>query len=176
MLTIRQAQQSDCDAMCTVQRAAIVHHYTRNHGVESAQRWAKLVRTDICQQWLSSEMVIVAEELDTVLGFAQFNGDSGNVEVSVLPDAEKRAIPAALLAVIETEARSRGLESLLLSAMLNSERLYIGSGFSVIGAGEIPLSDGTGLSCVRMKKVLQYAEPRPERRRNGIVHSGPTLT
>lgn len=169
MLTIRQAHQSDCDAICELHRAALVHHYAPTHGEETARRWAGLLRTDICVDWLASGMTIVAEETNSLLGFAQFNGETGDIEICVLPEAEKRAIASALLAVIETEARTRGLDSLRLCAMLNSERLYIPSGFAGIGAGEIPLSIDASLPCVKMEKLLQYTEPRPERRRTARV-------
>ena len=173
MLTIRQARPSDCDAMCDIHRAAIVHHYSRTHGQETAHGWAASLRKDICERWLASEMTVVAEEPGAFLGFAQFDGDNGAIAICVLPEAEKRAIASALLAVVETEARTRGLDSLRLSAMLNSERLYIPSGFSVTGATEEPLSNDVSLPCIRMEKQLQYSEPRPERRRTALVRVGP---
>ncbi len=175
MLTIRQARSSDCDAICDLHRAAIVCHYASSHGEATARRWADSVRIETCRRWLASEMTIVAEESNSLLGFAQFEaGDSetGEIEICILPEAEKRHIASALLAVIEIEARTRGLDSLRLSAMLNSERLYLPSGFLGTGAGEIPLDASTTLPCVRMEKLLQYAEPRPERRRSLTQVSG----
>jgi GNAT superfamily N-acetyltransferase len=172
MLTIRQALPSDCDAMCEIHRAAIVHHYAATHGVEAAQNWARGIRTEICERWLASEMTIVAEEPGCLLGFAQFDGESGAIEICVLPEAEKRAIASALLAVIETEARTRGLDTLRLCAMLNSERLYVPSGFTASGATEILLGEEVRIPGVRMEKQLQYAEPRPERRRAAMARIG----
>jgi hypothetical protein len=171
-LTIRQAFPSDCDAMCAIHRAAIVHHYSPAHGNETAQDWAGRVRTDICEHWLASGMTIVAAEADSLLGFAQFDGESGAIEICVLPEAEKRAIVSALLAVIETEARTRNLDALHLCAMLDSERLYVPSGFAAIGAGEILLDNDVRIAGVRMEKQLQYAEPRPERRRAAMARMG----
>jgi GNAT superfamily N-acetyltransferase len=165
MLTIRQAFPSDCDAMCAVHRSAIVHHYAPTHGDQTAQTWAGRVCPDICQHWLSTRMTIVAEEAKSLLGFAQFNGESGAIEICVLPEAEKRPLASALLAVIETEARTRNLDTLRLCAMLGSERLYIPAGFAATGSGEIRLSGDLHLPGVRMEKQLQYSEPRPERRR-----------
>src|SRR5689334_755943 len=121
MLTIRQAQLSDCDAMCSIQRAAILHHYSATHGEDTARNWSAGVSADVCRLWLASEMAIVAEEGHSLLGFAQFDGETGSIEICVLPEAEKRAIASALLAVIETEARTRGLDSLRLCALLDSE-------------------------------------------------------
>jgi GNAT superfamily N-acetyltransferase len=171
MLTIRQARESDCAAMCDIHRAAIVHHYSPTHGEETARKWAGMFRTGVCEEWLASGMMIVAEEPSSLLGFAQFDGDTGDIEICVLPEAEKRAIASALLAVIETEARTRGLDSLHLCAMLNSERLYIPSGFAGAGAGTMALSSDACLPCVTMEKLLQYTEPRPERRRTSRVGS-----
>jgi ribosomal protein S18 acetylase RimI-like enzyme len=166
MLTIRQARPSDCDAMCGIDRSAILHHYAPTHGEQTASNWAASLTNDICDHWLASEMTIVAEESTSLLGFAQFDGDTGEIEICVAPEAEKRAIASALLAVIETEARTRGLDALRLSAMLNSERLYSPSGFTGSGAGEMRLGRDLMLPCVRMEKQLQYSEPRPERRRS----------
>ncbi len=166
MLTIRQARESDCDAMCDIDRAAIVHHYTPTHGGEIARKWADSLTKDICDHWLASEMTIVAEESDSLLGFAQFDADSGEIEICVRPEAQNRAIASALLAVIEAEARTRGLDALRLSAMLNAERLYTPCGFIGTGAAEMRLGRDLALPCVRMEKRLQYAEPRPERRKS----------
>src|SRR5689334_145669 len=166
MLTIRQARPSDCDAMCGIDRSAILHHYAPTHGDETAGKWAAALTSDVCVHWLASEMTIVAEEASSLLGFAQFDGETGEIEICVLPEAEKRAIASALLAVIETEARTRGLDTLRLAAMLNSERLYSPSGFKGSGVGEMRLGRDLTLPCVRMEKQLQYSEPRPERRRS----------
>ena len=152
--------------MCDIDRAAIIHHYAPTHGDETARIWAASLGGDICDHWLASDMTIVAEEANSLLGFAQFDGETGEIELFVLPEAEKRAIASALLAVIETEARTRGLDVLRLSAMLNSERLYAPSGFTGSGAGEMRLGRDVALPCVRMEKQLQYSEPRPERRRS----------
>ena len=170
MLTIRQAKPTDCDAMCEVQRASILEHYSRTHGEESARRWAEEVSSEICRERLNSAMVIVAEETGTLLGFAHFEGETGDVEVLATREAEQRAIPGALLAVIETEARTRGIDALRLRAMLNTEKLYVPSGFSVSGAAEPTFAAGSTLPCLKMGKRLHYAEPRPDRRRNGVVH------
>ena len=166
MLTIRQARPSDREAICDIDRAAIIHHYARSHGDETARRWAMSFGDDVCDHWLASEMTIVAEEAGSLLGFAQFDGETGEIEICVLPDVEKRAIAAALLAVIEAEARTRGLDALRLSAMLGCERLYSPAGFVGSGAGEMRIGSALTLPCVCMEKQLQYADPRPERRRS----------
>jgi GNAT superfamily N-acetyltransferase len=166
MLTIRQARASDCDSMRDIERSAIVQHYAPTHGADTANNWAASLTKDACDRWLASGMTIVAEEASALLGFAQFNGETGDVDICIHPSAEKRAIAAALLAVVETEARTRGLDSLRLSAMLNSERLYTTSGFVGTGAAEMRLTTDLSLPCIRMEKLLQYAETRPERRRS----------
>jgi len=166
MLTIRQARASDCDAICGVHRAAIVHHYSPVHGDE-AQIWAELLRPDSYREAIDAGNIILAEEAGTALGFAEFNCGSGQIDVGVLPEAEKRYIASALLAVIETEARSRGLESLRVHALVNAEGMYMACGFEVSGGVEVPLSGSVTLPCITMLKRLQYAEPRPERRKNG---------
>ena len=52
--------------------------------------------------------------------------------------------------------------------MLHSEALFLSSGFTASGAGDLPLAGGAALPCLRMEKQLGYAESRPERRRNGL--------
>ena len=175
MLTIRQAHESDRDAMCDLYRSAILHQYTATHGEEKARQWAAALDVEMCERWLASEMTIVAEESNSLLGFGQFDADTGDIAMCVLPEAEKRAIGSALLAVIETEARTRGVDVLRLCALLNSERLYMPSGFTGTGVGEIPLSNGMKLPCVCMEKRLVYTEPRPERRRTARVGAGVDL-
>lgn len=166
MLTIRQARSSDCEAVCGLQRAAIVHHYSPVHG-DGAKKWAELLQPDSYRERIETGSMILAEQSGQALGFANFNGDTGEIEMSVLPEAEKRYIASALLAVIETEARKRGLESLRVSALVNSERMYTACGFEVSGAVEVPLSAAVSVPCIAMQKRLAYNEQREERRRNG---------
>ncbi len=166
MLTIRQARTSDRESICGIHRAAVVHHYSPTHGVE-AEKWAELLRAESYTEPIEDGVMIVAEEGAVALGFAEFNADSGQIEMGVLPDAEKRFIVSALLAVIETEARTRGLDVLRVNALVNTERMYKACGFEVTGATEVPLSGTVTLPCVAMEKRLKYAEPRPERRKNG---------
>ncbi|MGH9523882.1 MAG: GNAT family N-acetyltransferase, partial [Terriglobales bacterium] len=125
MLTIRQARDTDCDAICAIQRAAIVRHYSRTLGEEVARARAESVDAAALERSIEAGTVIVAEEIGTLLGFAQFNGATAEIELSCNADAETRAIPAALLAVIETEARSRGLKALKVRAMTGTESMYI---------------------------------------------------
>ena len=166
MLTIRQARSSDCDAICGVHRAAVVHHYTPAHGDE-AKKWSELLQPAAYQPAVEKGSMILAEEAGHALGFAEFDGDTGQIEMSVLPEAERRYIASAMLAVIETEARTRGLENLRVHVLVNSERMYTACGFVVSGAVEVPLSATVTLPCITMEKRLVYAERRTDRRRNG---------
>jgi putative acetyltransferase len=166
MLTIRQARTADCEALCGIYRAAIVHHYSRVHGDE-AKNWAKLVQPDAYRSATENGSMIIVEEMGHPLGYANFNLETGDIEISVLPEAEKRYIASALLAVIETEARTRGLESLRVNALVDSERMYTACGFDVVGAMEVPLSGTVTIPCIAMQKRLVYTNQRPERRRNG---------
>jgi GNAT superfamily N-acetyltransferase len=167
MLTIRQARPSDCEGMRDIHRAAILEHYSRTYH-QQANAWAEQLQTAAFDEVLAGGMTVVAEEASLLLGFARFEPESGQIDLSVRPEAEKRAISSALLAVIETEARSRSVGSLKLCALLYSEHLYLPSGFVATGAAEFPLFGGPRLPCVTMEKPLQYAEPRPERRRTGV--------
>jgi GNAT superfamily N-acetyltransferase len=167
MLTIRQARPSDCEGMRDIHRAAVLEHYSRTYR-EQANAWAEQLQTAAFDQALAGGMTIVAEESSLLLGFARFDADTARIDLSVRPEAEKRAISSALLAVIETEARSRSLETLQLCALLYSEHLYLPSGFVATGAAEFPLFGGPRMPCVTMEKRLEYAEIRQERRRNGL--------
>ena len=165
MLTIRQARPTDCDAMCNAQRDAILQHYSASHGAD-AERWAASVDRGLCERRLASGMTIVVEESNALLGFAQFDTGNGAIDICVVPEAEKRAIASALLAVVEAEARNLGLDVLRLSAMLSAERLYLPAGYVVAGGGEMTLGHEAVLPCIIMEKRVQYSEHRPERRRS----------
>ena len=159
--------------MGAVQRAAIERHYTRSLGEEKARESAAKVDAAGVRRGVEAGMAIVAEETGALLGFAEFNGATGEIDLCCRPDAEQRAIPAALLAVIETEARSRGLDTLSLRAMPETESLYAASGFAAVQP--LPAA-GDSLPRIRLEKRLVYSEPRPERRRNGGGNPVPTLT
>ena len=167
MLTIRQARTSDCDALREARRDAIVRHFAPSHGENAAHKWADGVDGHTCAQWLSSKMVIVAEEHGLTLAFAGFDPGRAEIEVVATETAEQRAIPAALVAVIEAEARARELDRLQLVAVPGSEKLFTMSGFQVDVSQSIAHESGQGPPSVKLSKKLVYAEPRPERRRNG---------
>lgn len=166
MLTIRQARASDRDAICVARRDAIVRHCGPSHGDRMAHKWADSVDGESCAQWLTSRIVIVAEEHGLMLAFAGFDPNRAELEVVATETAEQRAIPAALVAVVEAEARARELDRLRVVAVAGSEKLYTVCGFHV-DTHQPTEGASQGPPEVRLSKKLLYAERRPERRRNG---------
>lgn len=166
MLTIRQARSSDCDAMWEARRDAIVRHCGPSHGEKVARKWAAAVDGNSCAEWLESRMVVVAEEHGLMLAYAGFDPTSSELELVATETAEQRAIPAALIAVVEAEARARELDRLRVLAVAGTEKFFTGCGFSV-DSHQPSDSAHAGPPAIRMSKRLVYTEPRPERRRNG---------
>jgi N-acetylglutamate synthase-like GNAT family acetyltransferase len=165
MLTIRQARASDCDAICEARQDAILRHCSASHGEQAAHAWADGLTPDGCAQWLRSKMVIVAEEAGNVLACAGFDPATGEIEVAAKEAAEHRAIPAALVAVIEAEARARDLDRLRVLAVPGAEKFFTACGFNVDATQASPAEHA--VPSVKLSKRLVYPEPRPERRRNG---------
>jgi hypothetical protein len=173
MLTIRQARPSDCDAICAVHRDAILRHCSTGAAAKQAREWADRMTAEFCEQWLESTMVIVADELGTLLAFAAFDPANGHIEVSATRAAEERAIPAALVAVVEAEARVRDLDVLRVLAMPGSDKLFTGYGYAVEQGHAAATPSLPGPPSIPLSKKLTYLEPRPERRRNGSLKVSP---
>ena len=169
MLTIRQARDTDREAICEVHRAAVLHTCAEVHGEDVAAKWAGLLLPETHEPSAGTRALLVAEEAGCVLGFAQFDQASGEVEaVYTHPGTEKRGIGSALLVIIEDDARARGVDVIRLRAATSAERFYAAAGYAVVGAAEYAIAEGATLPCIRMEKRLDYEEPRPERRRNSF--------
>ena len=173
MLTIRQARPSDCDAICAVHRDAILRHCSSGATEKQARGWADSMTAEFCEQWLETTMVIVGEELGTLLAFAAFDPSNGHIEVCATRAAEERAIPAALVAVVEAEARTRDMDMLRVLAMPGSDKLFIGYGYAVEQGHAAVTPRLPGPPPIPLSKKLTYLEPRPERRRNGSSKASP---
>ena len=168
MLTIRQARPSDCENICRVHRAAILQTCVAAYGEDAARKWAGLLRPESYPPVIASRFLVVAEDAGSLLGFGQFDSNTGEVEaIYVDPPAEKRGIGSALMVIIEEQARANGHATLRLRATTNAEHFYVRAGFVATGADQYALSDDMKLPCIKMEKILHYTEPRPERRRNG---------
>lgn len=155
-ISIRRATLDDRPAICRVHTRAIRQLCRDSYTPEQIEAWAGLLHPDRYTEVITTREFFVAEGAGSVVGFAQLDAASGEVEaVYVDPAFVHAGVGRALLAHLEDVARSRGLESLRLASTLNAVSFYRHAGFEERESTEHELQGGIRLACVKMQKVLR---------------------
>jgi len=145
----------DRHAILRVHAQAIRGSASANYTPAQIEAWALFPPPQGHEAALRSGGVFVAEENGVILGYGQFDANTGEVEATyVLPQAHGRGVGRALLAEAESRARRAGFESIFLSASLNAVRFYEGFGFEPQVKRFYELPGGLHLECMFMIKRL----------------------
>jgi N-acetylglutamate synthase-like GNAT family acetyltransferase len=82
-------------------------------------------------------VVLIAEEGGTVVGFAQLEPESGQVEaVYVSPRHAGQGVDGRLLRALEAEAWAAGLRRVSVAATLDMVPFYANAGYRATGKGK----------------------------------------
>lgn len=156
MLTIRRAQQQDCQAIVRVHSAAVAGIRTNLYTPEEIQSWSIPKQPESYEDAIRIKEFFVAEQDGTIMGFGVLNLESAEVEaVYVSPEAGRRGVGLELLRKLEERARSHGLEVLRLFASLNAVPFYKRAGYSAQEQSKYRLSTGVEIACVPMVKTIE---------------------
>ena len=153
---VRPAGDGDRPAIWAVHVRAIRETCSRSYSPEQIATWAGLLSPGSYKSVLQKQVVVVAAEGATVVGFGQLDPDAGEVEaVYVRPDRQGEGIGRVLLSELEERARGRGIGRLELSATLNAADFYERAGYARGRATAHRLPAGVEIPCVRMAKDLR---------------------
>jgi len=154
-MLVRTATIEDRHAILRVHAQAIRRTASANYTPEQIEAWAAFPPPQGHEEALRSGGVFVAEEDGSILGYGQFDANTGEVEATyVLPEAHGRGVGRALLAESEARARRAGFKSIFLSASLNAVPFYERLGFETQVKRFYELPGGLHLECMFMIKQL----------------------
>ncbi|MEM7223949.1 MAG: GNAT family N-acetyltransferase [Pseudomonadota bacterium] len=151
---IRPFRPADSGEIVNLFRATVREVNRRDYSADQVRAWAPdAIDTDAWAERLAASHCLVAERDRTILGFGNLI-DRGVIDLLfVHKDHQGRGIANALLAALETEARSRGLARLVTEASLTARPFFERRGFHVIAAQDVAIR-GQKLKNFRMRKTL----------------------
>ncbi len=151
---IRRATVLDREAICGIQRAAVLETCRRSYPLEEVTVWAGLLSPETYYA-IENRYFVVAERDGRLEGFGQLDEEEGEVEaVYVDPRSGGRGTGKALLAHLEARARERGLLELKVRSTLNAEPFYARAGYERMALVRYRLVPALMLNCVEMRKRL----------------------
>jgi len=158
MLTIRNAQPEDCEAIRNVHITAVKGIRTSLYTPEELQSWAVPKKPESYEESIRTKEFFVADEDGVILGFSVLNRETAEIEaVYVSPQASRRGIGLELIRTLEERAIALGLEVLRLNASLNAVPFYLRAGFMAEAESKYRLSTGLEIACVPMVKLMSQA-------------------
>ena len=129
-ITIRRAQQEDCESVLQVHIRAIKEMCIGHYSQEEVNLWSNVLKPGRYIKAIDRGPFFVATDGDAVVGFSSLNQERGEVEaVYVAPGYVGLGVGRRLLQALENEARDAGLTSLHLSASLNAVPFYEKAGY-----------------------------------------------
>ncbi|HEX3281098.1 MAG TPA: GNAT family N-acetyltransferase [Pyrinomonadaceae bacterium] len=155
MLTIRRAQQEDCDSIARVHSAAVTGIRTTMYTAEELQSWGTPKKAESYQESIRTKEFFVADDDGVVMGFAILKPENGEVEaVYVSPKAGRRGVGLALLRKLDERARAHSLSVIHLYSSLNAVPFYKRAGYVAQEQSKYRLSTGVEIACVPMTKTI----------------------
>ncbi|HVU00891.1 MAG TPA: GNAT family N-acetyltransferase [Polyangiaceae bacterium] len=155
-MLIRRATHGDGAGIARVHVAAIRETCSSAYSAEEIQAWSSGLGPDSYARGIETRDLFVAEVATEVVGFAQLNPRTGEVDaVYVHPASMGRGVGKALVQRLERAAAERGIELLFLDSSLNAAPFYSACGFRSEGRGTRRLARAQiDLACERMTKII----------------------
>lgn len=129
---VRRYQAGDAEQVAQLffdtVRTVNLAHYSE----DQVRAWAPEVNPERWHEKMSSSYGIVAADGDNVLGFSNLTEDGYLDCLFVHRDAQRRGVGKALMAEIESAARSLGLERLTSDVSHNAKPIFEAQGYTVV--------------------------------------------
>jgi putative acetyltransferase len=163
-IDIRQATPDDATAACTLLRQSIEQGCVADHGrrPEVLHAWLGNKTPQTVLTWFSSpsNYAIVAERKGELLGMALLTPAGKLALCYVQPDTVRSGIGSALLAAVETQARTLNISKLYMHSPASASTFFERHGYVNAGKDKACF----GLVCDFLWKQLDAVEP-PARKR-----------
>jgi len=110
---------------------------------------------ELYEKWLQERVLVVAEDGDQIVGFAQYFPPNNSIEaVHVLPSHIKKGVGKMLMAELEEIAKEQGAKKIMLDSSLNAVGFYDKCGYIKKQNIIFKCNDGVDLRVVNYEKVL----------------------
>ncbi|UGV27851.1 GNAT family N-acetyltransferase [Rhodopseudomonas boonkerdii] len=161
-MLIRKAHIDEAAKACDVLRRSILELCGADHHDNPAiiRRWLANKTPAVVGSWIAhpDNVVLVAVEGETVLGIGIVRNDGEITCNYVSPDARFRGVSKAMLALLETAARSHGNDVCHLISTETAHRLYLSAGYEDCG---VPQGKFGTTSSFPMLKQLAAESSKP---------------
>ena len=108
------------------------------------------------EKWLNERVMVVAENNQGIIGFAQYNTDLKFIEaVHVAPQQARQGIGKRLLGELELIAAGKGALKITLESSLNATQFYDKCGYKKVKHGKYYCKNGVVLETVTYEKSLE---------------------
>ncbi|MGE0632620.1 MAG: GNAT family N-acetyltransferase [Pseudobdellovibrionaceae bacterium] len=161
MIKLRRAVAFDAAAIQEVHKDSIRNIASSFYPPEIISAWSNHLGTQdtIRKHQMAidagTEVVIVAEFEDKIVGFGTMVPQTGELRaVYVSSSAKRQGIATQILSSLENLARGFGLSELHMDASISAEAFYKARGFVELERKKHKLSSGAEMDCVVMKKRL----------------------
>jgi putative acetyltransferase len=129
-MQVREYREDDVAAIVALFRDTVRRVNSRDYSVEQVEAWAPdQIDIGAWTHRLAYRFTVVAEIDGQVAGFADFEEGGHLDHLYVHADRQRGGVGRALLAVIEAEARDRGLSSLFTEASITARPFFERQGF-----------------------------------------------
>jgi putative acetyltransferase len=152
--TVRPWLESDTKELGEVFRKSVREVASRDYRPAQIEAW--VMAPGEIETWyerMRNRTVFVAEEQERRIGFIQYEPPDHIDMIYVHPEYQRRGVASALLAVLEAEARRRGVALLNAEASVTSRPFFEARGFEVI-TPQIVSARGEDFLNYRMSKRL----------------------
>jgi len=163
-IDIRQATPDDATAACTLLRQSIEQGCVADHGQrpEVLQAWLGNKTPQTVLTWFSSpsNYAIVAERAGKLLGMALLTPAGKLALCYVQPDTLRSGIGSALLAAVESQARTLNISKLHMHSPASASAFFERNGYVNAGKDKACF----GLECDFLWKHLDAVAPPVDKR------------
>jgi putative acetyltransferase len=153
-ITIRMATQQDREALCNIQRSAILTLGRSHYSEAELEAWSSGLTPERYEKMIADHHVVIAERGSQVVAFGRLESSGEVGAVYVRPGCERQGIGNAVLAELLSEARQSGLRAVYCKSSLCAEAFYSHAGFQSAEKCKHQFRDGREIECVPMTMTL----------------------
>jgi ribosomal protein S18 acetylase RimI-like enzyme len=159
--TLRQAAEPDVASFREVARRSIFELCDPWYSQEELRAWlGQYPAAAVYRRWLRTRMLVVAEQANRVIGFAQLDPERAAIEaMHVLPECARCGVGTGLARTIEELAARRGFSNISVEASVNAAAFYERCGYVSLGAARFICRNGRELDAVKLRKELPAYSP-----------------
>ncbi len=156
----REGTSADAEGVGAVHHAAVHHAGAEAYPPDALEHWSGPLTGARLKEWSArlsdaNEYFTVAVTEGVVVAFGSLLLETDRLRGTyVKPDHARAGIGSELLAHLEENAVTNGLDHLQVDASINARAFYAHHGYEVIEETTHRLEDGYEIACIRMRKAL----------------------